>query len=93
MIHFVLSYYSIYFKYLCTQNYNADILSINHGLLVGLTDKHLMRPLRNATDSLNLSIELNYSQALSDSYYRRDFIQLGRALTFNVKPKVLSLFN
>jgi hypothetical protein len=34
-------------NYLCLNNFNVDIISINSGIECGLTDKHLMRPLRN----------------------------------------------
>jgi hypothetical protein len=77
-----------FFEYLCTNNFNADIISINSGIECGLTDKHLIRPLRNAINSLNLAFEMNYSSALSSSTERRDLIMLGRCLSFNTKCKV-----
>ena len=35
--------------------------------------------------------EMNYSSSLSSSTERRDFIMLGRCLSFNTKSKVFKL--
>ncbi len=71
--------------YLCTNNFNADIITINSGIECNLTDKHLIRPLRNAVNSFSLCFELNYNSALTSSTERRDLIMAGRCLAFNTK--------
>ncbi|CAF0907312.1 unnamed protein product [Brachionus calyciflorus] len=75
--------------YLCSNNFNADIISITSGIDCGLTDKHLTRPLNNAVSAFGLTFELNYSPSISSSTERRDFIMAGRCLTFNTKSKGL----
>jgi RNase P/RNase MRP subunit p30 len=77
--------------YLCTNNFNADIITINSGIECGLTDKHLIRPIQNAINSLSLCFELNYSSSLSSSTERRDMIMAGRCLAFNTKLNGLIL--
>lgn len=75
--------------YLCTNNFNADIITINSGIECGLTDKHLIRPLNNAIKSFSLCFELNYSSSLTSLTERRDLIMAGRCLGFNTKVKGL----
>lgn len=75
--------------YLCTNNFNADMITINSGIECGLTDKHLIRLIKNAVNAFSLTFEINYSSSISSSIERRDFIMTGRCLTFNTKSKAL----